>query len=127
MLDTEHFSIPLELKNDSPIKYHSNICTIDIKDRDKNFADFADAFNKFCNKDLASEIEKQKKEIKDKLKQTFTGERLDFIKHLELISYSEEVFNLFEIIDSISEDDIKQYYKNLTLSKKKEVKKHENF
>lgn len=127
LLDTEHFSIPLELKNDSPIKYHSNICTIDIKDRDKNFADFADAFNKFCNKDLASEIEKQKKEIKDKLKQTFTGERLDFIKHLELISYSEEVFNLFEIIDSISEDDIKQYYKNLTLSKKKEVKKHENF
>ena len=97
LLDTEHFSIPLELKN------------------------------KFCNKDLESEIEKQKKEIKDKLKQTFTGERLDFIKHLELISYSEEVFNLFEIIDSISEDDIKQYYKNLTLSKKKEVKKHENF
>ena len=71
---------------------------------------------------MASEFEKQKKEIKDKLKQTFTGERLDFIKHLELISYSEEVFNLFEIIDSISEDDIKQYYKNLTLSKKKEVK-----
>ena len=121
-LGTEHFSIPLELKNNLPIKYHSNFCTIDIKNRDKNFADFADALNKFCNKDLASEFEKQKKEIKDKLKQTFTGERLDFIKHLELISYSEEVFNLFEIIDSISEDDIKQYYKNLTLSKKKEVK-----
>ena len=101
------------MKNNLPIKYHSNFCTIDIKNRDKNFADFADALNKFCNKDLASEIEKQKYEIKEKLKQTFTGERLEFIKHLELISYSEEVFDLFEIIDSISEDDIKQYYDNL--------------
>ena len=112
-LGTEHFSIPLELKNNLPIKYHSNFCTIDIKNRDKDFTDFSNALNKICNKDLASEIEKQKYEIKEKLKQTFTGERLDFIKHLELISYSEEVFDLFEIIDSISEDDIKQYYDNL--------------
>lgn len=113
-LGTEHFSIPLELKNNSPIKYHCNFCTIDIKDNDKDFADFSDALNKICNKDLASEIEKQKYEIKEKLKKTFTGEKLDFIKHLELMSYSEEVFNLYEIIDSIREDDIKQYYKNLT-------------
>lgn len=112
-LGTEHFSIPLELKNNSPIKYHCTFCTIDIKDNDKDFTDFSNALNKICNKDLASEIEKQKYEIKEKLKQTFTGERLDFIKHLELISYSEEVFNLFEIIDSISEDDIKQYYDDL--------------
>ena len=115
-LSTEHFSIPLELKNNSSIKYHCNFCTINIKDRDKNFADFADfadALNKICNKDLTSEIEKQKYEIKEKLKQTFTGARLNFIKHLELMSYSDEVFNLYEIIDSISEDDIKQYYDDL--------------
>ena len=112
-LGTKHFSIPLELKNNSPIKYHSNFCTINIKDCDKNFADFADALNKICNKNLTSEIEKQKSEIKENLKQTFTGERLDFIKHLELMSYSDEVFNLYEIIDSISEDDIKQYYDDL--------------
>ena len=112
-LGTEHFSIPLELKNNSPIKYHCNFCTIDIKDNDKDFTDFSNALNKICNKDLASEIEKQKYEIKEKLKQAFTGERLDFIKHLELMSYSDEVFNLYEIIDSISEDDIKQYYDDL--------------
>lgn len=112
-LGTEHFSIPLELKNNSPIKYHCNFCTIDIKDVDKDFTDFSDALNKICNKDLALEIDKQKYEIKEKLKQTFTGERLDFIKHLELMSYSDEVFNLYEIIDSISEDDIKQYYDDL--------------
>ena len=112
-LGTEHFSIPLELKNNSPIKYHCNFCTIDIKDDDKDFTDFSNALNKICNKDLVSEIEKQKYEIKEKLKQTFTGERLDFIKHLELMSYSDEVFNLYEIIDSISEDDIKQYYDDL--------------
>ena len=64
-------------------------------------------------KNISSEIEKQKNEIKEKLKQTFTGERLDFIKHLELMSYSDEVFNLYEIIDQISEDDIKQYYDDL--------------
>lgn len=121
-LGTEHFSIPLELKNNSPIKYHCNFCTIDIKDDDKDLTDFSDALNKICNKDLASEIEKQKYEIKEKLKQTFTGERLDFIKHLELMSYSDEVFNLYEIIDSISEDDIKQYYTNLISTQKKGVK-----
>ena len=120
-LGTEHFSIPLELKNNSPIKYHCNFCTIDIKESDKDFADFSDALNKICNKDLTSEIEKQKYEIKEKLKQTFTGERLDFIKHLELMSYSDEVFNLYEIIDSISEDDIKQYYKNLISAQKKGI------
>ena len=112
-LGTEHFSIPLELKNNTPIKYHCNFCTIDIKDNDKDFTDFSNALNQICNKDLTSEIEKQKYEIKEKLKQTFTGERLDFIKHLELMSYSDEVFNLYEIIDSISEDDIKQYYDDL--------------
>lgn len=121
-LGTEHFSIPLELKNNSPIKYHCNFCTIDIKDNDKDFTDFSNALNQICNKDLASEIEKQKYEIKEKLKQTFTGERLDFIKHLELMSYSDEVFNLYEIIDSISEDDIKQYYTNLISAQKKGVK-----
>lgn len=118
---TEHFSVPLELKNNSPIKYHCNFCTIDIKDGDKNFTDFANSLSKIRNKDLASEIEKQKYEIKEKLKQTFTGERLDFIKHLELMSYSDEVFNLYELIDSISEDDIKQYYKNLISAQKKGV------
>ncbi len=112
-LGTKHFSIPLELKNNSSIKYHCTFCTIDIKDNDKDFTDFSNALNKICNKDLASEIEKQKYEIKEKLKQAFTGERLDFIKHLELMSYSDEVFNLYEIIDSISEDDIKQYYDDL--------------
>ena len=121
-LGTEHFSIPLELKNNSPIKYHCNFCTIDIKDNDKDFTDFSNALDQICNKDLASEIEKQKYEIKEKLKQTFTGERLDFIKHLELMSYSDEVFNLYEIIDSISEDDIKQYYTNLISTQKKGVK-----
>ena len=112
-LGTGHFSIPLELKNDSPIKYHCNFCTIDIKESDKNFADFSNTLSKICNKDLTPNIEQQKNEIKEKLKQTFTGERLGFIKHLELMSYSEEVFKLYEVIDSISEDDIKQYYKNL--------------
>ena len=110
------------MKNNSPIKYHCNFCTINIKDNDKDFADFSNALNQICNKDLASEIEKQKYEIKEKLKQTFTGERLDFIKHLELMSYSDEVFNLYEIIDSISEDDIKQYYTNLISTQKKGVK-----
>ena len=112
-LGTGHFSIPLELKNDSPIKYHCNFCTIDIKESDKNFTDFSNTLSKICNKDLTPNIEQQKNEIKEKLKQTFTGERLGFIKHLELMSYSEEVFKLYEVIDSISEDDIKQYYKNL--------------
>ena len=112
-LGTGHFSIPLELKNDSPIKYHCNFCTIDIKDSDKNFTDFSNTLSKICNKDLTPNIEQQKNEIKEKLKQTFTGERQGFIKHLELMSYSEEVFKLYEAIDSISEDDIKQYYKNL--------------
>lgn len=58
---------------------------------------------------MASEIEQQKKEIKEKLKQTFTGERLDLIKHWELIAFSDEIFSVYEIIDSINEDDIKAY------------------
>ena len=48
-------------------------------------------------------------EIKEKLKQTFTGERLDLIKHWELIAFSDEIFSVYEIIDSINEDDIKAY------------------
>lgn len=112
-LSSNSFSIPTELKNNSPIKYHCNFCTINLKNKIKDFIDFSNDLNEICNKNLASEIEQQKKEIKAKLKQTFAGERLDLIKHLELISYSDAIFNLYETIDSIREDEIKQYYNNL--------------
>ncbi len=108
-LNKDSFSIPIELKNNSPIKYHCNICTVNLKNNVKDFTDFSDDLNKICNKSLASEIEQQKKEIKEKLKQTFTGERLDLIKHWELIAFSDEIFSVYEIIDSINEDDIKAY------------------
>ena len=67
---------------------------------------------------MASEIEQQKKEIKEKLKQTFTGERLDLIKHWELIAFSDEIFSVYEIIDSIDEDDIKAYIVNYLIPQK---------
>ena len=118
ILNKDSFTIPIELKNKSPIKYHCNICTVNLKNNVKDFTDFSDDLNKICNKSLASEIEQQKKEIKEKLKQTFTGERLDLIKHWELIAFSDEIFSVYEIIDSIDEDDIKAYIVNYLIPQK---------
>ena len=120
-LDTDYFSIPLELKNTSPVKYHCKFCNVNINNDNKNFKDFSQSLNLICKNNLKQEVEKQKNEIKEKLKQTFTGERLDLIKHLELMSYSDEIFNLYENIDSIEENDIKQYYKNLISVQDKEI------
>ena len=120
-LDTDYFSIPLELKNTSPVKYHCKLCNVNINNDNKNFKDFSQSLNLMCKNNLKQEVEKQKNEIKEKLKQTFTGERLDLIKHLELMSYSDEIFNLYENIDTIEENDIKQYYKNLISVQDKEI------
>lgn len=119
-LNRDSFSIPIELKNNSPIKYHCNWCVINLND-DKNIEDLSSDLNEICKKDLSLEVEKQKNEIKEKLKKTFTDKELDLIKHFELISYSSEIFSLYEIIDSINEDDIKQYYKDLISIKIKGV------
>jgi len=113
LIDTESFSLPLGLKNNSPLRYHLNFCIVKFNNGTNKPADFPDDFKKMYNKNLTPEIEKQKREIKEKLKQTFTGDRLDIIKHLELMSYSEDIFSLYEIIDSIDEKDIKQYYNDL--------------
>lgn len=119
-LNRDSFSIPIELKNNSPAKYHCNLCVINLNG-DKNIEDLSFDLNEICKKDLSLEIEKQKNEIKEKLKQTFTDKKLDLIKHFELISYSSEIFSLYEIIDSINEDDIKQYYKDIISIKIKGV------
>ena len=75
-LNKDSFSIPIELKNNSPIKYHCNICTVNLKNNVKDFTDFSDDLNKICNKSLASEIEQQKKEIKEKFWDMFVIDSL---------------------------------------------------
>ena len=107
----DYFQLPLGLKDNVPIKYHNTLCTIKPKNsKDKNLSErFKGDLDKICNEDLTEELGRVKNYYKERLKTTFTGERLDLIKNFELISYQDSVFNIYETIDSITQEDIKNY------------------
>ena len=115
LIQINYFSTPVNIKNNVPIKYHNTLCIIQPKNPNFSNKDFEITFkndlNKICNDDLSQELDKLKSYYKDKLKTTFTGERLDLIKNWELISYQSDIFKLYEIIDSINQNDIKDYLK----------------
>lgn len=113
LLETKGFLIPLSLKNNVPIKYHSNFCTVTSENNNGNFTDFYETLNAYCDKNLKQDVENKKNDIKMRFEQIFAEPDSVWTKHLVLLSYSDEIFNLNEIIDSIQDDDIKQYYKNL--------------
>ena len=110
-MQIDYFQLPLGLKNNVPIKYHNTLCTIKPKNsKDKNLSErFKDDLDRICNEDLTEELGGAKNYYKERLKTTFTGERLDLIKNFELISYQDSVFNIYETIDSITQEDIKNY------------------
>ena len=110
-MQIDYFQLPLGLKNNVPIKYHNTLCTIKPKNsKDKNLSErFKGDLDKICNEDLTEELGGVKNYYKERLKTTFTGERLDLIKNFELISYQDSVFNIYETIDSITQEDIKNY------------------
>ena len=126
LIQINYFTTPVNLKNNVPLKYHNTLCTIQPKDPNFSNKDFENTFkndlSKICNDDLSQELDKLKSYYKDKLKTTFTGERLDLIKNWELISYQDDIFKLYEIIDSITQDDIKDYLKQYLIEQESVMK-----
>jgi len=111
---SDYFSMPTALKNDTPIKYDLAYCHVNTDNPEA----FVQDIKNIGKLDLANDVDKAKVYFKDRLKTTFTGERLDFIKNWELCSYNDSIFNLYETIDSINQDDIKSYINKYLIEQK---------
>lgn len=123
-LSKETFLQPIELKNNAAAKYHNTLLKFEILQdfagENNQVNDFKEDLNKVCSKDLSENLEQAKEYLKDKLKRTFTGERMDLIKNWELISYGNSVFDIYEKINLINQEDVKQYI-NLYMLKQQPI------
>ena len=112
-LRKETFLQPIELKNDAATKYHNTLFKFEILQNSAGENNQVDVFksdlNNICSKDLSENLEQAKEYLKDRLKKTFTGERMDLIKNWELTSYGNSVFDTYEKINLINQDDVKRY------------------
>ena len=123
-LSKETFLQPIELKNNAAAKYHNTLLKFEILQdfagKNNQINDFKEDLNKVCSKDLSENLERAKEYLKNKLKRTFTGERMDLIKNWELISYGNSVFDIYEKINLINQEDVKRYI-NLYMLKQQPI------
>ena len=112
-IGSEYFTLPYTFKNNTSRKESGKFYRFEIKDKFDNnsLVKYQKSLAELLNSPLENELELVKEMYKEELKNTFTGECLDIIKSFELVRYCEDIFNLYEIIDSISENDIKNYVK----------------
>ena len=104
-ISSTFFPYPIELKNSMPLKHHNCFYSFKLKHNEINLEEL-------CNNSNFEELFKITKQYyKQRLKDVFTNNHSIFIKHFELISYSEDILKLYETLDSITEDDVKQYIK----------------
>ena len=112
-ISSNYFVLPYNFKENTILKEDNKYFTITFnKDFDKNsIIKYKSDINTIFETSLSKDLEDLKEFYKNKLKDTFLSKRLDVIKAFELVKYSDSIFNLFEIIDNITEDDIKNYIK----------------
>ena len=82
----------------------------------KTYSDFKESIDYFLQSNLKEETENAKNILKRKLNVIFNTDELDIIKHQELIDLECGIFNVYENINSINEDDIKQYVKRIFIT-----------
>ncbi len=123
-LHKETFLQPIELKNNASAKYHNTLFKFEILQdstgENNQVNNFQEDLSNICSNDLSESLEQAKAYLKGKLKVTFTGERMDLIKNWELISYGNSIFDIYEKINLINQDDVKQYI-NLYLIKQQPI------
>ena len=112
-ISEQYFSLPYNLKDNCPKKDDNKfICIEVLNDYNKNsLSIYKNNLGEILDTPLEKELNNIKDFYKEKLKETFTEEHLDIIKSYNLVKYCDAIYNLYEIIDDIKEDDVKKYIK----------------
>ena len=108
--EIEYFTPPLELKEGNTIKYNFTLYNVKNKNGETiEKKDYESYLKNIDYKELDEEIQVIKINLKKYFANIFKGDSLDLIKNWELYSYQDSLFELYEIIDDIKPEDIKDF------------------
>ena len=111
VISEKYYNLPFNLKDNSELCEDSKFYKISLTNGDDSLEQYKATLDNILNSSLNDELVELKAFYKERLKTTFTGERLNIIKNAEMARFCDDLYNLYEIIDSINEDDIKDYIK----------------
>ncbi len=107
-------NLPLTLKNkdlETPLLscYYTMPVSKNCTDKIKLINEQKELFEKLLNTDLSNDIEEIKTAYKNYIAYSLTEAELPSISNKEMINLKANIFNIYETIDSITENDIKDY------------------
>lgn len=107
-ISSKNYITPIGLKKGNSIKHHYQFYQMNF-DKKTGYEDYQKEISRVCSLDLSKTLEVLKNDYKERMKEVFIDDNLSEIKSWELCSYSDSIFGLYEAIDSIQEEDIKEY------------------
>lgn len=118
--ELDNYSYPIELKNNCNLKFHNELLAVHTNEKPNTFDDkkFISSLKNICDEDLGNFLSNIKLQHKEYFKTIFTGDTLGLIKNFELMKYQSEIFNIYEQIDEITQDDIKNYIRKYLIEQK---------
>lgn len=117
-VNNDMFLSPIQLKDNIPIKHQNYFYYFDFSNSE-DIKNHINNLETLCSSDdFSTAFEITKQHYKERLKNVFTSHYSSLIKHFELMSYCDDIFNLYETIDSITENDVKEYIKTYFIEQK---------
>ena len=119
-IECRYTNNPLSLKDNKPPHFETKYCQIKSLDKKtlnkSDFEKIKSLLENITSKDLSKDIEYLRSWQKDRCETALTKPLMPMIKVSELECMSYGIFSCYEIIDSITEDDVKKIINNYLIN-----------